>query len=373
MSKLVDIRSSDDPRDLIHQAVHLLAEGELVAFPTETVYAVAAHSLRPSGIQKLRETLNGHPDQQCSLVVKGLQEALDYAPAMSPLAQRMGRRCWPGPVAFRIPTVEQGSLLSALPQETRTAVACAGHLQFRVPAHEIVQHIMMLTPAPLVTRPENSSSSNHWVTGAEVAEALGDRVSLIIEAGNSRYAGPASVVRVSENSWQLEEAGVVGESTLGRMACETFLFVCTGNTCRSPLAEGAFRKLMADRLKCSEEELSQRGYIAASAGISAIVGAPAAVESVDVARKYAVDLTGHSSQPLTDRLIEQADHVFTMTRSHWESVVSTWPDAAARVRVLAPSGEDIADPIGGGPDEYAAAWEQIEKSVRSIVNSIEIK
>ncbi|MEQ9068753.1 MAG: hypothetical protein RLO18_18610, partial [Gimesia chilikensis] len=59
-----------------------------------------------------------------------------------------------------------------------------------------------------------------------------------------------------------------------------YLFVCTGNTCRSPMAEGLFRKLLSDKLGCQEDELSDRGYIVASAGLAAAMGAPPSPEGV---------------------------------------------------------------------------------------------
>ena len=98
------------------------------------------------------------------------------------------------------------------------------------------------------------------------------------------------------------QPGVVKESMIGRLSCELFLFICTGNTCRSPLAEGFFRKMLADRLRCAEDELADHGYMvlrrnvggSRCAGGSRVGGSGARLR-----RRPA----GPQSQPVTDRLL----------------------------------------------------------------------
>ena len=101
--------------------------------------------------------------------------------------------------------------------------------------------------------------------------------------------------------WSVVRAGVVDDATLARLSPYTIVFVCTGNTCRSPLAEALFKKKLADRLGCPVEELSRRGFLVISAGLAAMMGAAAADEAVEAAQDYGADLSGHLSRPLTGR------------------------------------------------------------------------
>src|SRR5207253_3189276 len=94
------------------------------------------------------------------------------------------------------------------------------------------------------------------------------------------------------------------------------VFVCTGNTCRSPLAEGLCRQLLADHLRCAAEELGKRGFCVQSAGLAAMIGAEATPEAVAAAAELGADLTGHGSRPLTIEMLLQADRLFAMTASH---------------------------------------------------------
>lgn len=211
------------------------------------------------------------------------------------------------------------------------------------------------------------------ITAGCVLAALDDDVELVIDDGECRYGEPATVVQIKTGSWSIIQPGVVKESMIGRLSCELFLFICTGNTCRSPLAEGFFRKMLADRLRCAEDELADHGYMVLSAGMSAEAGLPAAPESVEVARRSGVDLRAHESQPVTDRLLEQADRIFTMTQGHRDSLLASNPRLANRIELLARDQSDISDPIGAGQAEYEACCVEIERNLRAILQSLALE
>src|SRR5437868_15463122 len=85
------------------------------------------------------------------------------------------------------------------------------------------------------------------------------------------------------------------------------VFLCTGNTCRSPLAEVLCKKRLAESLNCAPQELPTRGFLVCSAGLSAFPGDSAAGFSQDLARAYGMDLGGHFSQPLLPELAARAN------------------------------------------------------------------
>ncbi|MCH7988553.1 MAG: Sua5/YciO/YrdC/YwlC family protein [Planctomycetes bacterium] len=356
---------------MIHQAVQLLSDGELVAFPTETVYAVAADALNPAGVEKLLDLFDLAPEASrgCVLGVKGMQQAQDYIPHMSLLGGKLARRCWPGPVTIQYHLSHQEGLLDSLPPETRTAVLANDDVSLRTPAHDVILEALRLMPAPLVLSPE-SNSDVLTTTAGEVQSRFGERVSLIVDDGSCRYGQPSTVVQVTDDQWKVIRPGVVTESMLGRLVSEVYLFVCTGNTCRSPMAEGLFRKFLAERLQCTEEELFDRGYVVESAGLAAAIGAPASSESIEITQQRGVDLRAHASQPLTDRLLEQADHIYTMTQGHMNSILAARPDVSDRLDLLSGEKVDISDPIGGGKQGYEICEQEIEKQILAILDQI---
>jgi protein-tyrosine phosphatase len=134
-----------------------------------------------------------------------------------------------------------------------------------------------------------------------------------------------------------------------------------------------FRKILSERLKCSEDELFDRGYLVASAGLSAHSGAPASPEAVTLLTRRGIDLSAHGSQPITDQLLDRTDHIYTMTAGHRDALLGVRPDLYERVQLLARDHSDISDPIGGSFEVYEACQREIESHVTAIVNDIPLQ
>ena len=349
---VIDIRSADDTRDVVHRAVQSVVEGKLVAFPTETVYGLAAGALDETAVARLlsvKGRAEGHP---LTLAIRGPEEAFDYAPDLSPLAQRLARRRWPGPVTLVVDDSHAESLVKRLPPAVQKAVSPRDTIGLRVPGHHMVLDVLRLLAGPLVLSSANRSGQPEGLTAQDVIEALGDDVDLVLDDGPCRFGISSSVVKVTGNKYELLRAGVVPEMTLKRLASLIVLFVCTGNTCRSPMAEALARKMLARRLGCAAEELEDRGVIVGSAGVAAVMGGHATPEAVRVMRDMGLDISQHETQPLAETLVRQADVIFVMSRSHRDAILAQWPGAAGRTRLLAHDGSDICDPIGGPMERY---------------------
>jgi protein-tyrosine phosphatase len=372
MTKVLELTGSDDPREALQEAVQRLAEGELVVFPTDCGYVVAADPRQPAGVQRLSRVAERLSGAAGSLAVKGLEEALDYVPSMSRLGQKLARRCWPGPVVLVFDSPQERSLLDALSADARNWLTRHQNLAFRVVAHDALQSVLRLIPSPLLLAGDIPGKGVWFHSANELLQQVGDDVALALDDGPSRYNLPASVIRVEGESWSLVSEGIVTQRTLGRRAGDMFLFICTGNTCRSPMAEGLFRKLIAERLKCADEDLVDRGVVVVSAGLAAASGSPPSPESVQILQDRGVDLQSHASQPLTPRLLRQADHIFTMTRNHRETILDSFPELEERVELLARDGSDISDPMGYGLDEYQRCAGEIERHLIRIVGGLRL-
>jgi protein-tyrosine-phosphatase len=145
------------------------------------------------------------------------------------------------------------------------------------------------------------------------------------------------------------------------------LFVCTGNTCRSPLAEALCKRMLADRLGCDPVELEARGFVIRSAGVAALPGDPASPAAVEAAREFGADLSGHTSRPVNPELLAAANQVVAMTRSHAAALAMRFPGVGPVPDLLCGPDDDLGDPIGGDLELYRACARTIRDHLQRLV------
>ena len=350
----------------IRLAAEKLRDGAVVVLPTETVYGAVASLKRRDALARLRHLNDAAPTgeeatQRAFIPHLGRPEdALKFLGELSELGQRCIRKLWPGPVAliFDVPADRRRQVAASFGLD-EAELYTGDTITLRCPDHPVAAHAITALGSPVAAVKAGANAS---AFGQDLVQELEGKVDLILDAGAPRYSKPSTIVRVHKDSYEIVRAGIYDQRIIERLLRTTILFVCSGNTCRSPMAEAITRQVLAEKLHVPQDDLEKKGLQVVSAGAMAMPGARAAAPAIDVVREMGGDLTKHRSRSLSVELIHQADMIFTMSQNHARAVTALVPSAAEKVATLDPQG-DIEDPIGGDVSLY----HQVAGELRTLI------
>ena len=366
----INLRLSDSDWNVaVCKTVDVLRNGGLAVVPTETVYGLAARLTDSQAVNKLIQLKGRSENHPLALAFPSADAIGDVCSEMSPLALRLARRCLPGPVSLVL-DVSPESVFWKLPKETQNNVSLQSTICCRVPDHPLLLTVLGELNEPIVLTSANKSGQGETADVEQIVTDLGDGIDILLDNGSIVSPKPSTIVKIIGDDFTILREGVLKAETIKRLAALMILFVCTGNTCRSPMAERLCEKLLADRLRCPVDALDQHGIVVLSAGVMAPEGQIATENAVTVLREYGLDLDNHRALMLNETHVRFADFIFTMTRHHREKVLSTWHNVDSRLYVLRTDGGDIVDPIGGSVSVYRTCAEQIRVEVERRLDEI---
>jgi protein-tyrosine phosphatase len=352
VAEVISSRSGAGNGDCARVAEWLRA-GKLVILPTETVYGVAA-SARSSAAMAALRALQSNPGNTWH--THDPQRVIEAVGIRHEAHRRLLEKLTPGGVRFIIETDR-----TSVDGEPEGTFVLEGSLCVRVADHAFTNQVLAEVPGPVAIGrvPSEISSSGRILDGKGLAAAL-DRAGIVaaVDDGPTRLGQTSTPIRLTRaGGYRVLGEGAVDERTIDAAMKRVVLFVCSGNTCRSPMAEAIARDLFDKR------PLSNMPLVAMSAGTSAFDGDGSTPEGDQALRHLGVLPRPHRSRLLTREMIREADAIFAMTRGHRASIVQMMPEAAEKVQLLQPSGRDIADPIGSGLDTYISTAEAIRAGI----------
>lgn len=368
MAKILNCSDADDPRDCVHLAVQALVEGHIVAVPTDTGFNLAASAIRAGGADRLSEAIarmqnSGNIDlKPVSLGVRGVDEASDFSSGFSPVAHRIAKRIWPGPLRIAThlgpPSLEQNNLLlQALPDKVQAMVLDSiGRLSLECVGHALTMQIADLLQGPILfAEARDPTGRPIYDPDPELFDAA-----LVLDTGKPAYRHQPTWIEVEGEKCTLLRTGVIDFTMLEDVSAFRILFVCTGNTCRSPMAEKLMQRKLSATLDSEGQSERAKSVIVQSAGLSAMSGGPASEGAIAAMQDRGLDLSEHNSCPVTENAIVYSDLILTMTHNHRQAILSRWPELSMKVHCLSNGSEDVADPFGGQIDHYQQCAKQIE-------------
>jgi protein-tyrosine phosphatase len=362
-TELLNCDAPDARAQSIKRAAQLLKAGRIVALPTETVYGLAVVAGNPDAETLLRETRGRADDKPFTVALSSPVVASRFVEVVPPMARRLMSRCWPGPltIVFENP-------------DGRTVGLRQPDCDLALRAIERAGGAVLLPSANRPGEPPARSAK-------EVLDVFDGKIDAVLDGGTvpTRLREDASpgqvglastVVRLTPKGYEVLRKGALSEGLLRRAANLVVLFICSGNSCRSPIAEALCRKLLAERLDVPAVALDEHGYTVMSAGSAGGFAAPASAKAVEVMRQIGVDITDHLSQTVTPEMLRRADRVFVMTPEQMEQALRLAPDAKGRVALLDPKGRPVADPHGGDLEIYRRCAYVIQRALEKRIKEL---
>ena len=339
--------------DRVTQCAKIIRQGGLVIFPTETVYGIAADYANPKAIKRLREVKKRSDDKPFAILIARKEFVDLLSDSVDIAVYKLIDEFWPGPLTIVMSGKEPGQTVG-----------------IRMPNNLIALNFIYQAQCVIAAPSANFEGNPPPLTCEEALKDLDGLVDIAMDGGPVAVGQSSTVVDLTAPERKILRPGPITPEEIEQVIKQkVVLFVCTGNSCRSVMAEYLMKRMLGAR----------QDVQVISAGTGAYVTMGASPETLEVLRKEGINATMHRSQPINRTMLKKADLILVMTQTHRRQILDLCPTVEKRVYLLKEFAKvtpgmgislDISDPIGKPKEVYEECIMTIKEIIEKVVELV---
>ncbi len=359
----------------IKQAVDVLKRGGVIVYPTDTLYGLGVDIFNRKALNKLYTLKERDFRLPISLMVHSINQIEELYADISPQVRKWLSAIMPGKITAILPS--RIKTFSPLNDYFTTTDSGKQKVGFRIPDLPVCHELTEAFANPISSTSANLSGRANALTIPEVISYFGNKLDLILDAGKMCDKSGSTIIDFCKDPLLVVREGAITLNTLKKKLPERSIrkrrfkyritFVCSGNICRSPMAEFI--------LKAMFQKTKYRDFLeTGSAGTLDLASSAAHELAIKVSAENDINLAVHRSKPVSEETVVDSDLIICMAVNHYEYLREHYPESRQKTILLKswnrekpPANRSVADPIGHDYEFFRETFKEIRSEIKRIL------
>jgi L-threonylcarbamoyladenylate synthase len=358
----------------VTRAIKILRSGGIIIYPTDTLYGFGVMINNKKAIKKLYDLKKRDRKKPYSILINSIRQAEQICGGLTSREEEFFKILLPGKLTI---------LLKAKKKLSIPGFEHLDKVGFRIPESNLCHSLVNKLGSPISSSSVNISYEPNIDDTSEIVEKFSEDVDLFLDSGPVFSLKGSSVIDLTTSPpFLVREGDILKEEIENKLNIEisssvsrkfVITFICSGNICRSPMAEGIFKRQLVKTKFSKQVQIN-------SAGTLNLAPTPASEEAIKISQRHKVDISKHRSTPIDRNILDRANIIICMAVYHYTILLRNFPEYANKLYVLKSMETEenildpsIADPIGMSEEFYEQIYMEIEKELHRILPHLLIK